>query len=651
MNGSGALTVTQKRSRDLRARLLVQCGLGLLVLVIYGPVAGFGFVGIDDPGYVTNNEFVQRGLDRANVAWAFTTTAQGNWHPLTWLSLMLDAQLGGTQSARLFHLTNLALHLVNALLMFHVMWRMTRRTWRSAFVAALFAVHPLHVESVAWIAERKDVLSTLCWLLTMLAYVRYVERPGGARYGLLLLVYAAGLLTKPMLVTLPLLLLLLDYWPLGRFDDTTARPRLVLEKLPLGLLAAASSAVTLFAQAAGGAVARLEQFPLGTRLANALVAYVAYVFKAIWPARLTLPYPYPYYPLTPLNVTLAAALLLGISVGVMRFSRQRPYLPVGWLWYVVSLLPVIGLIQVGQQPLADRYTYIPLTGLFVIVAWGVPDLLGSGAARARGRRAVVAVAGVAAVLGLAGVARVQVGYWRDSVTLFSHALAVTERNPQAHYGLAIDAYKRGQLERAVSHHRQALRLHPTYVEAHSGLAAALFKQQRHEQAESAYREALRLRPGDPLIHRGLGEALLQQQKLEEAAGQFEAALQTSPGDPATHDRLGDVRARQGRLDEAFAHYRTALELDPAKVRARTSLATILMMRGRDDEAAEQFRQTLRLDPNNAIVHNNLGLILFRRGRLEQSIAHFEQAVRFDPSNAGAAQNLARARAQLSASEP
>jgi tetratricopeptide (TPR) repeat protein len=651
MNCSGALTVTRKQFRALRTHLLIYCGLGLLILAVYVPVAGFDFVGIDDPGYVTNNGFVQRGLDRANVAWAFTTTAQGNWHPLTWLSLMLDAQLGGTQSGRLFHLTNLALHLANALLMFHVLWRMTRRTWRSAFVAALFAVHPLHVESVAWIAERKDVLSTLFWLLTMLAYVRYVERPGGARYGLLLLVYSAGLLSKPMLVTLPLLLLLVDYWPLGRFDGTRAWPKLALEKLPLLLLAAASSAATLFAQTAGGAVAQLEQFPLGTRVANALVAYVAYLYKTIWPTSLALPYPYPYHSLTPFNVIFSVVILLGISVGVIRFARQRPYLPVGWLWYVVSLLPVIGLIQVGSQAMADRYTYVPLTGLFVIVAWGVPDLLGDDAARALGRRVVLAVAGVAAVLGLAGLARVQVGYWRDSVTLFSHALEVTERNPMAHYGLAIDAYKRGRLERAESQHRQALRLHPTYVEAHTGLAAVLFKQQRYDQAESAYREALRLRRNDPLIRCGLGEALLKQQRLEEAAEQFEEALRTSTGDPTIYNRLGDVRARQERFDEALVQYRAALELDSSHVGARSSLATILMMRGQDDLAAEQFEQVLRLDPNKATAHNNLGLILFRRGRLEQAIAHFEAALRTDPSNAGAAQNLARSRAQLSASDP
>ena len=636
--------MTRKQPHDRRTRVLIQCGLGLLVFVIYGPVVGFDFVGIDDPGYVTNNRFVQRGLDGTSVAWAFGTTAQGNWHPLTWLSLMLDAELGGTQSARLFHLTNLALHVVNALLMFHVLWRMTRRTWRCAFVAALFAVHPLHVESVVWIAERKDVLSTLFWLLTMLGYLRYVERPGAVRYGLLLLVYTAGLMSKPMLVTLPLLLLLVDYWPLRRFDAGTPWSRLLWEKLPLLALAVGSSAATLLAQGAGGAVARLEQFPFATRMANATVAYVAYMVKTIWPVGLAVPYPYPYYALSPLNIALAAALLVGLTVLVVRHGRSRPYLVVGWSWYVVSLVPVIGLIQVGQQALADRYTYIPLTGLFVIVAWGFPELIGADNDNARERRRGLAGVAVVIVLTLAGLARVQAGYWRNSETLFRHTLEVTERNPMAHFGLAVDAFKRGQFDRATEQYREALRLHPQYVEAYLGLGAVLFTREQHSQAESVYRKALGLRPGDPMIHRNLAEALLAQQRLEEAAGQFESALRASPGDASIRKRLGDVRARQSRFDDALAHYRVALELDPSGVEARVNLATILMLRGQDQQAAEQFRQALGLDPGIAGAHNNLGLILSRQGRLDEAIVHFEEAVRLDPADVGAKQNLASARA-------
>jgi tetratricopeptide (TPR) repeat protein len=470
----------------------IRAGLVLLVAVVFGQTVRFEFVALDDPGYVAENEQVLSGLTLEGLRWAATTTAMGNWHPLTWLSLMLDAEIGGPAPA-IFHLTNVLLHAANTLLLFGLLERATGDRWPSVFVAALFAVHPLHVESVAWVAERKDVLSTLFWLLATLAYVRWVERPSAGRYALVLAALAAGLAAKPMLVTLPITLLLLDAWPLASSPGRTLRRR-AAEKLPLFVLSAAAAALALWAQARTGAVAPVEAYPLGTRVANAVVASVRYACDLFWPAGLAVPYPYDAAGLTPLRVGASAALLAAVTALALTQARRRPYLLVGWLWYLVTLAPVIGLVQVGEQGRADRYTYVPLIGLFVMIAWSTSD---SPLARhALAVRRVLAAAGAAAVALLAALAWVQTSHWRNSETLFTHALRVTEDNKTAHQALGLVLHRRGALEEAMAHYREALRISPTSVESHRNLAAALGEAGRHAEALEHHRAAVRLAPDD-----------------------------------------------------------------------------------------------------------------------------------------------------------
>jgi Flp pilus assembly protein TadD len=575
-----------------RVRLaLVHAGLALLVLAVYGQVVGFEFVGLDDPGYVTENERVQRGLTPGNAGWAFTTFTQANWHPLTWLSLMLDADLGGGGPG-VFHLTNLLLHLANTLLLFYLLSRMTGKAWRSAFVAAVFAVHPLHVESVAWISERKDVLSALFWMLAVLAYVRYVEKPNAVRYGLVLGAFALGLMTKPMLVTLPLALVLLDVWPLGRVRtggrDSGATLRVLWEKIPLFAMSAASAAVTLLAQSAGGAVGALETFPLGVRVANALVSYVAYIGKTIWPAGLAVPYPYDPGSITFGRVLVSALVVVAVSIVCVRLHRNRPYLLVGWLWFLITLLPVIGLVQVGTQAMADRYTYVPHIGLFVAIVWAFGDLAGAFVRGVAARRALCGIVSASVIAALSLCAFSQAGHWRDSNRLFNRALEVTRRNAVAHNGLGLVLYEDGRHDEAIAQYREAVRISPRYVTAHINLAAALIESGRLEEAIDSYREALRHRPGDPVAREGLAGQLVN---------------------------LGVSRMRSGDSERA--------------------------------EAA--FRETLALDPDNASAHKNLGVILARRGDLAGAVVHFRESVRLNPEDEGATRNLQRAEAMLNES--
>ncbi len=459
----------------MRRELIVCLLLLSVTLAVYWQIGDHQFTNYDDTLYVTDNPHVKPGLAGGSVIWAFTATEEANWHPLTWLSHMVDCQLFGLRPRGHF-LTSLFLHLANVLLLFAVLKRMTGALWRSAFVSALFALHPLHVESVAWVAERKDVLSTLFWLLTMLAYARYVERPTRARYVLTLVAFTLGLMAKPMLVTLPFVLLLLDYWPLdrmaygGKGDDPPKRTRkrthsceqrlplsrLVWEKIPFFALAAISSVVTFSFQQRAGAMADMEIFPLSSRIANALVSYLRYMGKIIWPSDLAVLYPHPGTSL-PLWWGAAAGLaLLGLSILVVLVIRRRPYLAVGWLWYVGTLVPVIGLVQVGVQAYADRYTYVPLIGLFIMIAWGVPDLVGRWAQT----RTVLAVLAATALAALTACTWIQLGYWKDSVSLFTHTLQVTTKNYVAHNNLGNALADRGEVEAAISQYTEALRIKP-----------------------------------------------------------------------------------------------------------------------------------------------------------------------------------------------
>jgi Flp pilus assembly protein TadD len=563
-----------------------------MTLAAFSPLCSdaYEFLNLDDPLYVSRNPQVQAGLTPGGVAWAFTTYHADNWHPLTWLSLELDGQFYGLHPAG-YHLTNVLLHVAAVLLLFAVLRSLTGAVWRSAVVAALFGLHPLRVESVAWIAERKDVLGAFFWMLTLAAYARYAGRPHWSRYLPVVLVFALGLMAKSMLVTLPCVLLLLDAWPLGRLGST---PRswlpLVLEKLPLLFLAAGACVLTLRAQ--GKLVMPLERYPFAVRLENALVSYVRYLAKAAWPSGLALQYPHPGDTLSPAEVGGAALLLAAATTAALRWRRPGPYLPVGWFWYVGTLVPVIGLVQVATQALADRYTYIPLVGIFLALTWGAADL----AARWRCQRLAALVAG-AAVVALAVLTWGQVHYWRDSRTLWAHTLEVTgDGNALAHNGLGVACLKAGRLDEAAHEFTAALRLRPAYADAHYNLGVVWLRRQDPAEAAPCFEAALRCDPNHLRALKSLGLALLVGGRGEEAEGYFTRAWDADPQDPAVSYGLGRCREREGRLDEAAADYRRAAALAPAEPLYRCQVAWVLRRQGQEDESRREYRRSLELDP-------------------------------------------------------
>jgi hypothetical protein len=515
--------------------LLIGMALVLVTLLAYGQVKDHRFITWDDDYYVTENPMVKAGLCREGVAWAFTATHAANWHPLTWLSLMLDCQIYGLQP-RGFHLTNLFFHLVNTVLWFLFFARVTGNLWPSALVAALFALHPLHVESVAWVAERKDVLSTFWWVATLGAYAWYVQRPGLARYLPIPIFLALGLMAKPMLVTLPLVLLLLDYWPLGRFPlgPPPAGPgtgasrlpplsrarvywRLIGEKIPLLALSALSAIVTVMAQRWDGAVWSLTRLSLSERLANALVAYLKYLGKMFWPFPMV--FFYPFSPVPGWQAAGAGLLLLGVSAVVLWRARPYPYLPVGWLWFLGTLVPVIGLVQVGGQALADRYTYVPFIGLFIIIAWGARDLT----ARWRHPQICLSVAAGVVLLACFLATWVQVGYWRDSESLFHHALKVDENNYMAYNNLGMALSNQGRFPEAISRFSRCIRLKPSYAHAYNNLGVAYARQGKWPQAIEFYQQAIQVNPRVPVFFNNLALVYQQQGKTQEAATTRERA--------------------------------------------------------------------------------------------------------------------------------
>jgi Flp pilus assembly protein TadD len=616
--------------------LLVSLILIAATVIVYAPVGQHGFVNLDDAQYVSANPAVSGGLSARGAAWAFTTWHAGNWHPVTWLSHMLDVQLYGLNAGP-HHVTSLLLHIANTVLLFGLLHRMTGALFRSAFVAALFALHPLHVESVAWVAERKDVLSTFFFLLTLGTYLAYVRRPGPSRYAAMLALFALGLMAKPMLVTLPFVLLLLDFWPLGR----GLWRRQILEKLPLLALAAASSIVTFVVQQRAGAVKGLDALPLDRRLANAVVTYAAYIGKMLWPAHLAAIYPYPAWPAGWL-VAGAIVGLIAVTVLTMRAARRHPYLPVGWLWYLGTLVPVIGLVQVGSQPMADRYTYIPLVGLFVIIAWGISDLL----ARWPHRRVALGVVAGLLIVGCAIAARRQVHHWRSSVALWEHAVAATAGNYRAEANLGHALAKQGRAVEAIPHYVEALRLKPDDAEAHNGLGRALAEEGRASEAIAHYSEAVRVLPDYVEARNNLGVALMGAGRNDEAARHFEEAVRIEPALAASHSNLGVALAKQGRLEAAIGHFSEALRIDPGYADARKNLAVAHHVQGADladqgklDEAIGELLDALRLAPDSADLHYDMAVLLTRKGRTAEAVRHVETALRLDPAHEAARRAL------------
>jgi protein O-mannosyl-transferase len=597
----------------------------LSTVLLYAPVRHHAFLNFDDGDYVTENLSVRAGLTAASIRWALTSAHQATWHPLTSLSHLLDVEIFGLHAGAHL-LVNVALHALATAVLFLVLRAMTGTRWASAWVAGMFAWHPLHVESVAWVSERKDVLSGLLWMLTLAGYVAYVRRPTRGRWLAVLVVFALGLLAKPMLVTLPLVLLLLDAWPLGRLTRATAARRL-LEKTPLFVLAAAVSVITVVAQQRAGAIGTLTSTPVSYRVGNALVSYVTYLRKTVWPSDLAVFYP----AVSTLEVTtaaLAAAVLAAITALALRERARRPYLLVGWLWYLGTLVPVLGLVRQGDQAMADRFTYLPLIGIFIAVAWSVESLVSLR------RRPLL---GAAAALSLAAcmllTAR-QLRHWESSITLFTHALAVTRAvtrdNPVAHTNLGAALALRGHVDEAMAHYREAIAIAPGNAATHLSLGLAHARLGDLDAAIASYREAIRLDPRSALAEYNWGHLLAERGDLDGAIVHYERALVIDPRYAKAHNNLGWALAAQGKLEAAVERYREAIALDPDLVAAHNNLAVALEGLGRTDDALEQYRRTVELAPDEARAHANYAALLAGRGRVDEAIAAYREAVRLAP---------------------
>ena len=636
------------RPPGLLAKTALICALLLLgTLAVYWPVVGFDFTDYDDPGFISANPHVLSGLKPENVAWAFQTTDMGYWQPLTWLSLMLDVQLFGTGAAGP-HATNLILHAANSILLFLLLRRMTAAHWRSALVAGLFALHPLRVESVAWVCERKDVLSTCFGLLALLAYHRHVAptraaagsagfgRKATRAYWLALLWFLLSLMSKPMLVTLPFALLLLDYWPLGRIQLTGLRAqrailhRLLLEKLPFLFLSAVFSAATFLVANKIGAVVPITRLPALARLENAAVSYVVYLAKTFWPVNLANPYAHSWtWPVS--YVLLAGALLAGLSALIVWRARRLPFFFTGWFWFLGTFVPVIGLVQTGEQPMADRFTYVPLIGLFILLVWGGAALL----ARWPSSRPVRVMAGiiptvVLVALGLRSTDQLQ--YWRNSEVMFRRAVAVTTGNHIAHNNLGAILWRQGQRDQAVNHYAEALRFKPDFAEALNNLGATLVARGQFAEARTQFTRALEIKPSLASAHSNLGDLFSHERNTPAAIAAYQRALELDPKLPDVHNNLACALAARGDLPAALAHFQQAVALRPDFVDALNNLGTTLSEQGRAAEALGPLTNAIRLHPAYAEAHYNLANAYLALKRPRDAAAEYQAALQLHPNH-------------------
>jgi len=651
--------------------------------ILYWPITGHGFIGFDDNDYLVQNWHIHSGVTWNALAWAFQSGYASNWHPLTWISHMLDCQFYGLNPAG-HHATSLIIHSLNSVLLFILLNQMTKATWRSAFAAALFAWHPLHVESVAWAAERKDVLSAFFWILTLMAYTQYARkrtnlehsqkgRGAGFYYGWSLASFAFALMSKPMAVTLPFVLLLMDFWPLERFANfqtsgeisaESAGPvrnlrALIVEKLPFFVLALVASVITFKVQQAGGAVETMAGFPVSLRFKNAFLAYAGYILKTIWPEHLAVLYPLSSH-LPTSSVIGAAVLFMLVCVAAFWFWKRSPYLFSGWFWFVGTLVPVIGIVQVGAQSMADRYTYIPSIGLFIVIAWGADALL-SKIPRARNILAGIAVVVLAAFFALT---RHQIGYWQNGEILFKHAVAVTHdnflaysalgeslgegghtnealaasaeavrlqpRSPECQYNLGTLWSAMGKPDQAIPHFEAALKENPRFADAENNLGKALLSQGKLDEATAHLATANRLAPDDAEILYNLGSVLLLQSKLAEAAARFTDALRLRPEHAGAHGNLGVILMRIGHPQEGMLELAEQVRLKPDDPEARLNYGLALLDQSQNAEAAAQFDEALRLQPDSALAHYRLGLALARQGKSQEAIGHCRDALRLEP---------------------
>jgi len=684
---------------------LIAAFLMLVTVALYWPVTGYDFINFDDPEYVTANPHVQGGLTWESIRWACLNPVSCNWHPLTVWSHMAVCEMTGLNPWG-HHLTNVVLHALNAGLVFALLQLMTGATWRSLLVAALFAIHPLRVESVAWVSERKDVLSGFFGLLALTAYARYARGRGdkaesgkqkvenasqnpGTRntqhatlfYLLSLFFFTLGLMSKPMLVTWPFVMLLLDYWPLRRMKNEECRMQnpaasdtlrstakegqhatrnaqhapalaaqsqianrkfqilfpLLLEKLPFFFLAALGSVATFVVQQREGSLAMGERLLLGGRVGNALISYCRHLEKLFWPTDLAVFYPHPgQWPLW--RVVLAGGVILGVSVVVWSQRRRRPYLLIGWLWFVGMLVPVIGLVQTGNQALADRHTYLPSLGVLLLAVWSVCELIRGWRYQVR----TLLVAGVTAIVLYLALTRQQLAFWKDSETLFRHTLEVTENNYIARNCLGVALLDKGQVDDAIRQYHEAIRLTPNDYLAYDNLGVALLRKGQVDEAIRQLKEALRLEPDDADAHYHLGNALAKKGQIDQAISQYKEALRLKPDDAGTHNNLGNALAKRGQIDQAISQYEAALRLKPDDADAHSNLGVNLLKNGQIDRAIGQLQTALRLNPDDADAHYHIGSALAKKGQIDEAISQFQEALRLKPDDADACYNLGNA---------
>jgi Flp pilus assembly protein TadD len=599
----------------MRSRAFVCALLAAAVIPAYSPVFHNSFVGYDDSEYVTENVHVNTGMNWENTAWAFTAAHSSNWHPLTWLSHALDWSLFGGWAGG-HHLTSLLLHVANTILLFLWLSGATGSMGRSAFVALVFGLHPVHVESAAWVAERKDVLSTLFGLLALLAYGAYAKRPAIGRYLLVAGLFACGLLAKQMLVTLPVLLVLLDWWPLGRLSPVVRWPRLLIEKLPLLALSALAGAAALWAQRAGGSISGAARLPIALRFSNAAVSYWRYIGKTFWPVHLSAFYPFPGHGIALWSVAASMLALAAVSWAVVAYRKRHPWLVVGWFWYVLTLLPVIGVVQVGMQSMADRYLYVPMVGLAIALTWEI-------ASRAKGP--VLPVAAGVALTACAILTWRQVHVWQDGVTLFTHAIEVTQDNFVAHDNLGVELDRRGEYEAALAEYRETLRIKPgdihgetNYAQANFAKGERLFNGGKPDEALAAFHEGLQYRPGNALAHTFAGLILTEKHQLAPAIREFHEALAIDPALARAQMGLGVALSWSGRALEAEPAFEAAARFDPSNAEARYDLGLVLASLGRNDEALGAYQAALQLKPGFGAVLASQAEVLYALGRYEEA---------------------------------
>lgn len=650
----GNNVITKKKHSALIKAVLITLLLSIPVLFIYGDIRSYSFVDYDDPLYILNNQNISQGFSLRSISWAFTTFHAANWHPFTWLSHMLDIEFYGLNPGG-HHWTNVQIHIANTLLLFLILFRMTKALWRSIFVALLFAVHPLHVESVAWISERKDVLSTFFGLLTILFYYHYTKRSNLGMYFLVFLNLSLGLMAKPMLVTWPFVLLLLDYWPLRRFSinkngkgSLTISPRiikkLILEKIPLTIPVIISCILTVQAQKGAGVISSLDAISLNARVANAAVSYIQYIVKTIWPKNLIVLYPYSELPLLSWHVIGVVVFLLVVTGAALLLIRKQPYLFIGWMWYIGTLVPVIGIVQVGSQAIADRYTYIPLIGIFIIATWGMHSIFSA----IRERTYILGMLAFFVLTAFSYQATIQTTYWKDTRSLFQHALDVSPDNWVAHNNLGALFLKSGNIEEAIPYFKTVLSLKPGNLETTLNMAEAFFSIGKTDAAKEYYLKVFNIER-DNTKHEelqraaalGLAGVLNSEEKFDEANAINKELIGRNPADFKSHHGLAYNYSLLNKYIEAEKHYKIALDIKPDYADAHYNLAQLYLRNGNHKKAMGHMAQALSIidqmktediNPGYAKVFYTYGKIILEQDKVEEAKVFFKKALEIDPND-------------------